>query len=1307
MYSEKLLRKETKGILPQRDERVLIKISLKNGGFWEKQYKQTDIVQKVIDDYKDENNEELPEEYMTDWKHKNQSLKMTDQLKVLLDDEIPTLFIEKKEKIKPLELGEDIIPEIVGKPFYNPFEVFIFHKKDKTLKIQKYDNDLIEKEGLDNYGPSSAYCNGKNYLFISGGEKSNSEILKKFWKIDLDTQEIESIDWKEKKNHSMIYIRGNYVFIVGGNDLKTFYYNMEEGTMNDWGDLNINRIEPSLILISDYLYCFDNVNSKRNIDELTFEKTNITSENGVWEIFKPNLEQFESHKFNQKFFGISKSKDNILFLGGNMDADGDDKANKFNYKYNIRNQAIEISDIPFDEYNFKEKTFLPYKNNVDYILPDFNRHHPEVIFFQKNKNKISIVKYEPNNEKKLRAGRKNNRDFKYNFSMPSFSLPTTENINCNKDIKNIITKENLINENLYIDYENRPSLKLEEDKKKSNTSNSQIDNTIQKDENIDDKNQKDLILKNKASENEYLNDKKTGKIDNQFKFDDNNIDIKKSKDKNDANKDKIYDQDFIYESKINVPDIKINIDKSNQENVNSSDENLQKINIKKPEEGINPNMIDVNVKYPEIKIDANIPNINTTDPKDNLDIHLPMTQNNEIKTPENKINKIDSNASQKEKFPFPGILPGITENEKMKRISSINSNEGPSITAKNGEIKLREININDGKGQIKTGNAPNSNAEVLLNPKKEGDLKIYFKEEGIIRADEKYKKGYYKLKSSDIKISGNIPNSNINSPNGGNKIDIKTKENIKNSDFQINGVIPDIKTSNINTKGPNFNLQSINIESKNPDLSINPQKINMNYEKGDREGNISDFQKISPDIDIKKPELGLKGPKMDISIPNPDIKGKNIGGKIEVNENIPGSQTNLNDKKNSGKIFFDTGIIQPNQKKKTEINLQGAKLDIKGNMPDAKINGPRVDINNLNDSKKLNLKGDKDLLGVIPEIKDKKKLEQNVFIKNPEFKEMINGKLEGPNAELNLKSSKVNDPKIKLHNSKLNGQIGGNIDIEEKNINISGIIPQANAKSKEINIRGPTVSLKDDKSNSGANNEFHIEGIIHPKINKNNEIKYEGTTKGVKISGKAPNLKVDSADLDKNKLNFHGSLNNQNLGPEHEIKGSRKLQYDKMNNIDIQMPKLELKTEGQANLENANKIEFEGGNIGGGINLVNNIPTKLKAKTDEINNRDNKFGINVNFDGGMKQSDIDLENLGKNFISYENSEEKILYNNSNIGGMKRKGKGLPTVGIKTSNFEPSKVDVAGKFESDYVNVNNLKSANVGINGQKVGERIIE
>ena len=130
--------------------------------------------------------------------------------------------------------------------------------------------------------------------------------------------------------------------------------------------------------------------------------------------------------------------------------DENEDKNKYNYSYNIENNEIELSDIPFEEYNFKEKTFLPFNENIDYIFPDFNRNHPEVIFYQKNKRKINIVKYKPESKNKSPINI-HTYSQKFNFKMPTISIPNFGNdniINNNEEINNKIDKPKIDTKNL-------------------------------------------------------------------------------------------------------------------------------------------------------------------------------------------------------------------------------------------------------------------------------------------------------------------------------------------------------------------------------------------------------------------------------------------------------------------------------------------------------------------------------------------------------------------------------------------------------------------------------------------------------------------------------------------------------------------------------------------------------------------------------------------------------------------------------------------------------------------------------------------
>jgi len=164
--------------------------------------------------------------------------------------------------------------------------------------------------------------------------------------------------------------------------------------------LNKIRIEPALILVNNFLYCFDNINLNKLNNDITFEKTDFNSNLPKWELINVNIPDI---KFDQKFFGVVQKDNDILFLGGNIDTQEEDKngaIERKNFKYNITENKLEESEIPFMEFNLKEKTFLTYNEYVNYIFPDFNKYHPEVIFYQKSKNKIRLVKYESLAEQK-------------------------------------------------------------------------------------------------------------------------------------------------------------------------------------------------------------------------------------------------------------------------------------------------------------------------------------------------------------------------------------------------------------------------------------------------------------------------------------------------------------------------------------------------------------------------------------------------------------------------------------------------------------------------------------------------------------------------------------------------------------------------------------------------------------------------------------------------------------------------------------------------------------------------------------------
>ena len=193
------------------------------------------------------------------------------------------------------------------------------------------------------------------------------------------------------------------------------------------------------------------------------------------------------------------------------------------------------------------------------------------------------------------------------------------------------------------------------------------------------------------------------------------------------------------------------------------------------------------------------------------------------------------------------------------------------------------------------------------------------------------------------------------------------------------------------------------------------------------------------------------------------------------------------------------------------------------------------------------------------------------------------------------------------------------------------------------------------------------------------------------------------------KINFHGNINDNDYLDRIDVKGSRRFK-DVINedneNIANNEKNILLYEPVDINLKKNINIEIQGSNnigegeFNSGINLMKNKPTQLGIKTDD----NNKVGLNINIDEG---NDINLNNLGVNYFHEEANNDNNAILSSGAGGIKEKGKSLPMVGPKNnSNFVSYKIDKAGDFDKDKVNVENLHSVNVGVNGQKIGDRVI-
>ena len=215
-------------------------------------------------------------------------------------------------------------------PKINPFGIFIYSPKEGTVDLKTFSDKIISAYELYKYQEVGTYCNSFNDLFISEG--------KQFWIINNTSFSIKrKITPIEKKNHSMLFLSSltgeSKVFLVGGADRKSFYYDLKKNYFINWAETNEIHSKPALIKIDDYLYIFDGLNK-------SFERTKLSENIKKWEKIIPNFDKKIIYNFPTKYFASTMdSNGKVVFLGG-------DKANLENnnsFVYDTKNNKITIS----------------------------------------------------------------------------------------------------------------------------------------------------------------------------------------------------------------------------------------------------------------------------------------------------------------------------------------------------------------------------------------------------------------------------------------------------------------------------------------------------------------------------------------------------------------------------------------------------------------------------------------------------------------------------------------------------------------------------------------------------------------------------------------------------------------------------------------------------------------------------------------------------------------------------------------------------------------------------------------------------
>ena len=268
-------------------------------------------------------------------------------------------------------------------PKANPFSLYVLSPLEKSITVKSFPNKTISLFELNKFNDGSAYCNSYNDLYISGGNNN----IKDFWIIDNNSFEIKKKNMpSNKKSHSMVFLNFNekeeWIFIAGGMDKKSFYYDLNKNYFINWGDTNEVHSKPALIQVGEYLYIFDTINSRINY----FERTKIISPNRKWEKIIPDIDKKIIGNFPYKFGVSFDSKGKILLLGGEKKL-----SVKNIYIYEPWNNSIILSQKAKNENMIlDDKTF--YKVNKKYSVAFPQKLNIEKVMYVADKEEQSVIK---------------------------------------------------------------------------------------------------------------------------------------------------------------------------------------------------------------------------------------------------------------------------------------------------------------------------------------------------------------------------------------------------------------------------------------------------------------------------------------------------------------------------------------------------------------------------------------------------------------------------------------------------------------------------------------------------------------------------------------------------------------------------------------------------------------------------------------------------------------------------------------------------------------------------------------------------
>ena len=296
------------------------------------------------------------------------------------------IFVEEKYEIYDKDFPnykKIIIPKIE----HNSLELYIYYPTKGYIDIEEYNEKIYKDYLLNKINPKISYCNTVNNLFLSGGEY-NGEIIDDFWIIDNSIYSIQNMKLPSKKcDHTMFPINNNFILVAGGNDTKTFLYDINKNEFSICGNTNNIHSKPTLFLWKNTIYCFSEQNSQIIVESLLFPQNNYKWENISLNYINDN-EILNINKTNYTNYG---NENILIILGG-----------KNQYEYNplnnhIKNYKNETNECYF-EISSRDKNWYKISKYYNICIPEFFEFEKKLIVLNKKYRTLHKMNFIPSDE---------------------------------------------------------------------------------------------------------------------------------------------------------------------------------------------------------------------------------------------------------------------------------------------------------------------------------------------------------------------------------------------------------------------------------------------------------------------------------------------------------------------------------------------------------------------------------------------------------------------------------------------------------------------------------------------------------------------------------------------------------------------------------------------------------------------------------------------------------------------------------------------------------------------------------------------